>query len=169
MRIEKTLEEAQTVEQAGFRKGYSTVEHIFTLQQIIEKCYEYDKFDVYIMFIDFSKAFDSVEYNALFNALQEQGVHSALIEVLRVIYRVGKSSVKVNESKVPIQIERGVRQGDTISPRLFTACLRRVFSELPWAEKGIKVNGRSFSHLLFADDIVLFAKTKPELEAMVQE
>jgi hypothetical protein len=50
-----------------------------------------------------------------------------------------------------------VRQGDTISPKLFNAALESVFRKLKWENKGIMIDGEPLSHLHFADDIVLFA------------
>ena len=58
------------------------------------------------------------------------------------------------------KIERGVRQGDPISPKLFTSLLEDIFQELDWESKyGIKLNGFRLTNLRFADDVVLFAKT----------
>ena len=174
-RMERVLEEGQTREQAGFRRAFGTVEHIFTVQQVIERYREYEELlagrreYLYLVFVDFAKAFDSVEYNAVWKSLQEMGVSSHLIGILRKMYEVGKSKVKVNDSEVPIVIERGVRQGDTISPVLFTACLRSVFRTLEWDEKGVRMNGEYLSHLDFADDIVLFARSRKQAEEMVRE
>ena len=48
-----------------------------------------------------------------------------------------------------------MRQGDTISPKLFTACLEYVFKELEWEDYGVNINGEKLNHLKFADDLVL--------------
>uniref|UniRef100_A0A914PPJ6 Reverse transcriptase domain-containing protein n=1 Tax=Panagrolaimus davidi TaxID=227884 RepID=A0A914PPJ6_9BILA len=56
-------------EQAGFRKCYSTVDHIYSLNQVFEKCREYNM-PLYVVFIDFKKAFDSVELPAIWEALE---------------------------------------------------------------------------------------------------
>lgn len=58
-RIERTLNEKQTPEQAAYRKGYSTMDHLHTVRQIMEKTMEY-KLPLYLAFIDYEKAFDSV-------------------------------------------------------------------------------------------------------------
>ena len=57
-------------EQAGFRKGCSTTDHLQALNQIIEKSNEYNS-PLCIGFIDFEKAFDTVEDFALFEAFKK--------------------------------------------------------------------------------------------------
>ena len=66
-----------------------------------------------------------------------------------------------------IRIKRGVRQGDTISPKLFTATLESIFRRLNWKNKGVKIDGAFPSNLRFADDIFLCTETPQEL--MLQE
>ena len=91
-RIEKAITEEQDVTQAGFRAGFSTNDHILTLCELIEKCREH-QVPLILCFVDFEKAFDTVEMNALWNALQEQGIHGRLIRLLRNIYSVAKSEI----------------------------------------------------------------------------
>lgn len=61
IRMEKDLERHQPPEQAGFRSNFSTTDHIFTVNQLIEKCSEFNK-KIYICFVDYQKAFDSLEH-----------------------------------------------------------------------------------------------------------
>ena len=62
-----------------------------------------------------------------------------------------------------------MRQGDTISPKLFTAALEDVFRTLNWENQGIMIDGEQLNHLRFADDIVLFAYNVETAEKMLQE
>jgi len=68
-----------------------------------------------------------------------------------------------------ISINRSVRQGDTISPKLFTLVLEDVFRKLYWDKKGLRVEGEYLSNLRFADDIVLISSTKEELVGRLKE
>ena len=68
-----------------------------------------------------------------------------------------------------IRIKRGVRQGDTISPKLFTATLESIFRRLNWENKGVKIDGEFLSNLRFAEDIFLCTETPQELQQMLQE
>ncbi|CAG9116951.1 unnamed protein product [Plutella xylostella] len=79
-------------------------------------------------------------------------------------------SVRLHEhSTKPIQLQRGVRQGDVISPKLFTCALEDVFKLVEWKRLGINVNGEYISHLRFADDIVIMAETLEELGEMLTD
>ncbi|EYC28837.1 hypothetical protein Y032_0007g3453 [Ancylostoma ceylanicum] len=80
-----------------------------------------------------------------------------------------RSGMEVGEMTVPIKICRGVRQGDTISPKLFTATLEHVFRKLAWDDYGLSVSGNQLNNLRFADDVVLIAKSTEELQAMVND
>ena len=79
------------------------------------------------------------------------------IEILKDIYTDSSVTVGLhlhNESE-KISIKRGVRQGDTISPKLITATLESIFRWLNWENKGVKIDGEFLSNLRFADDIFL--------------
>ena len=60
----------QPVEQAGFRSGFSTNDHLQVMRSLIEKCNEY-KIGIVLIFIDFEKAFDSVETWSILDSLDE--------------------------------------------------------------------------------------------------
>ena len=68
-----------------------------------------------------------------------------------------------------IRIKRGVRQGDTISPKLFKATPESTFKRLKWQNKGVKIDGEFLSDLRFADDIFVCPETPQELQHMLQE
>ena len=74
-----TLEQHQTREQAGFRAGFSTTDHIQVVNQLQEKANEYK---ILLCFLDYKKAFDSIEFTPFLNALKNQGVDQAYITIL---------------------------------------------------------------------------------------
>ena len=67
------------------------------------------------------------------------------------------------------QIQKGVRQGDTLSPILFNDGLEQVFRMLKWDNKGISINGDKLNHLRFADDTVLISNNGEEAQEMPNE
>uniref|UniRef100_A0A7I4XU18 Reverse transcriptase domain-containing protein n=1 Tax=Haemonchus contortus TaxID=6289 RepID=A0A7I4XU18_HAECO len=69
--------------------------------------------------------------------------------------------------EVIINVKRGVRQGDTISLKLFSAALENIMRHLEWEDLGVKVDGRYLHHLRFADDIVLITPNIEQAERML--
>ncbi|KAK6762364.1 hypothetical protein RB195_023180 [Necator americanus] len=167
-RIEKVLDEGQPCEQAGFRKGFSTIDHIHTVSKLIEVSREY-KMPLCLTFIDLKKAFDSVETEAVVEALDNQGVPTQYIKVLRELYSNFTTGISPFYKNIIIDVKRGVRQGDTISPKIFTATLENAMRKLEWDDMGVKVDGRQLHHLRFADDIVLVTPSISQAERMLTE
>ncbi|KAI8440552.1 hypothetical protein MSG28_001794 [Choristoneura fumiferana] len=166
-RLARRLDEFQPPEQAGFRSGYSTIDHIHTVRQIIQKTEEYNR-PLCLAFVDYEKAFDSIEIWSVLESLQRCQVDWRYIQVLRGLYNAATMAVQVqNRQSEPIPLHRGVRQGDVISPKLFTNALEDVFKTLDWKGRGININGEYLSHLRFADDIVIVAETLQDLQHML--
>ena len=165
-RMDKALNEFEDVTQTGFRRGYGTQDNIHVMRQLAEKCNEF-RMPLYIGFVDFRKAFDLVEWSAVWEALHTHGVSTTLIHALRRIYETSKTLIAVNEDKVEVPVRRGVRQGDTLSPRLFNAVLRHAMDTIDWEDCGHVIDGVPLSHLEYADDIALIAKSRPEMISML--
>ncbi|KAL0852521.1 hypothetical protein ABMA27_017001 [Loxostege sticticalis] len=166
-RLARRFDDFQPPEQAGFRKGFSTIDHIHTLRQIIQKTEEYNQ-PLCLAFVDYEKAFDSIETWAVLQSLQRCQIDYRYIEVLKCLYKNATMSVRLQDQySKPIQLQRGVRQGDVISPKLFTAALEDVFKLLDWSGLGININGEYITHLRFADDIVVMAETLEDLGTML--
>ena len=116
-RLKTELDEQQLREQAGFRKGFSTTVHLHAINQLIEKANEY-QLDLCIGFIDYEKAFDSNEPPDLFKAMGEIGINEDYVCILEYIYinAISRIHLDKNVSQI-VKIYRGVRQGDTLSPK----------------------------------------------------
>ena len=91
------------------------------------------------------------------------------VNVLKYIYKQAKSFIRLHKDSKQFQVSRGVRQGDTSSPKLFTAYLEKVLRKLNWSRRGILIDGEYLSHLRFADDIIIFTRNIAELHEMLQE
>ncbi len=103
-RIYNQLNFNQPREQAGFRKGFSTIEHTLTVNQLIEKSEEYN-FELYL-FIDFHKTFDTVNYNHLWRARLNQLLEIKIIKILPAIYKNLKACVKTDRKGPTFYIQR---------------------------------------------------------------
>lgn len=167
-RIYDTLDRSQPPEQAGFRKKFSTVDHIQTLTQIIEKTKEY-RIDVVLAFIDFNKAFDSIYHHSAWKALATQGVPENIINILENLYQNSVAHIALDKKGDIFKVGRGVKQGDPLSPNIFNAVLEDVFRKLEWDNYGLKIDGVQINNLRFADDIVLIGKNSEEINVMIED
>ena len=120
-RISEKMEEENKIqeEQAGFRAGRSCTDQIFTLRNIIEQCHEW-RFPLFINFVDFSKAFDSIHRDTLWKILSTYGIPPKLISMIKIFYNNFKCAVKQQGTDLDwFEVKTGVRQGCVISPFLF--------------------------------------------------
>ncbi|KAE9419854.1 hypothetical protein Angca_004258 [Angiostrongylus cantonensis] len=124
-RIDRTLDEGQPCEQAGFRKGFSTMDHIHTLTRLTEVSREYKR-PLCLTFIELEKAFDSIDIEAVMEALGSQGVLTQYIKVLREVCENFTTKISPFYNDINADVKRGVKLGDTNSPKLFTVTLQNV-------------------------------------------
>ena len=136
--------------------------HLHAVNQLIEKCPEF-KIPLAVALLDYNKALDSVEIQDVIEALKEQEVDEVYIEIHKHIYRHTNSFIRLHKDSKPFKLKKGVRKGDTSSPKLFTACLEKVVRNLNWNHKGIKIDGTYLNHLGFADGIILFSSNYRKL------
>ena len=121
-RLNAYLEEYELLNenQAGFRKQYSTTDHIFTLHCIIDLL-RFQKRKIYCTFIDFSKAFDSVWRIGLWRKLLNAKINGKFFNVIHNLYLNIKSCISLNNEKSAFfDSHCGVRQGENLSPVLFS-------------------------------------------------
>ncbi|KAK6734461.1 hypothetical protein RB195_017942 [Necator americanus] len=105
-RISRTLDEAQPQEQAGFRQGFSCLDHIQTVSRVIEVCREY-RLPLVLTFVDYEKAFDSVETNAILSALVDQGVDASYVRTLANCYERCTTRIQLFHRPLTIPIGKG--------------------------------------------------------------
>ncbi|CAD6199453.1 unnamed protein product [Caenorhabditis auriculariae] len=177
-RLEKKLDDFQPVSQAGFRRNFCCMDHIHTLTQVVERHREY-KLPLAIAFVDYKKAFDSVEVNAILNSLVSAGIATKYVDLISDCNEGTTTTIQLFDKKLTIPIGKGVRQGDTISPKLFSTALEDVMRQLDWDTerdwesdnevRGINIDGKVLTNLRFADDIVIFANNTADLSTMLND
>ena len=146
--------------QYGFVKGASTTDAIHAIRILAEKHREKHK-ELHAAFLDLEKAFDRVPHEVIWWALRKRMVPEEYVDVIKMIYRKATSHVRTaaGQSK-EFAIKVGVHQGSVLSPLLFITVMDAVTRELhkpqPW-------------NLLYADDIVLLAQSRQELELDLQK
>ena len=115
-------------EQAGFRKGYSTIDHVFVLQLVID-LYQSVQKRVFCAFIDYQTAFDSVDRSLLWQKQLSYNINGKLLMVIRQFYNRAKSCIKKdNMISEYFLCNIGVRQGDTLLPLLFALFINQYIS-----------------------------------------
>ena len=102
--------------QAGFRKDRGIRVQIANIYWIIIKAREFQK-NIYICFIDYTKAFDCVDHNKLWKILLEMGISEYLICLLRNLYAGQETTVRTAHGTMDwFKIGKGIRQGCILSP-----------------------------------------------------
>jgi hypothetical protein len=118
--------------------------------------------------LDISKAFDTVPHAAIEDALSRKGVPKFMTQLIRDSYRGITMVIRQGTTQVPIELRRGVKQGDPLSPLIFNAILEPLIEELE-KEKGFAINNEcQVSVLAFADDIILLAPGVPEAKRLLE-
>ena len=105
--------------QAGFRKDRSCTDQIATLRIIVEQSMEWDS-SLYINFVDYEKAFDSLDRDTLWKLLQHYGIPEKFISLIRSSYEdMACRVIHAGQLTDSFMVKTGVRQGCLLSPFLF--------------------------------------------------
>ena len=78
-------------------------------------------------------------------------------------------TIDLHKESNKINIRRDIRQGDTISPKLFMTALDSMFRQLTWETRSLKIEGEYLSHLHSTKDILICTNIPHELQQMLQE
>ena len=174
-RLVPILDSHQTPDQAGFRHNYSTDDHLFTTAILHEKSHEW-QLPLWVSAVDFKKAFDTIDHNKLWQALHHQSVPPPYIHLLQSLYSDQTATIKTDTTSRQFFIQRGVKQGDPLSSLLFNSLLEHIFQQLKQSWSARKVGIRlghttltTLTNLRFADDVLLFSATLPQLTSMLND
>lgn len=151
--------------QCGFTKGKSTIDAIHTVKQIMEKAHEY-KIRIELLFVDFQQAFDKVKRSKLMLALADMGIQSKLRRLINMTMSSNMVNIRTQKGETEeFVINKGVRQGDSLSATLFNLALEYVVRKF---NKGT-LRTREGQIIAYADDIVLITKNRRIMENMLEE
>ena len=122
---------------------------------------------IYFCIIDYTKAFDCVDYNKLWKTLQEMGIPDHLTCLLRNLYAGQEATVRTGHGTTDwFQIRKGVRQGCILSPCLFNLYAESIMRNtgLEETQAGIKIARRNISNFRYADDSTHKAESEEPLD-----
>ena len=139
--------------QAGFRKGRGTRDQIANIRWIMEKAREFQK-KFYFCFIDYTKAFDCVDHNKLWEILKEMEIPEHLTCLLRNLYAGQEATVRTGHGTTDwFQIGKRVHQGCILSLCIFNLYAEYMMRNagLEKAQAEIKIAERNINNLRYAD------------------
>lgn len=150
--------------QAGFRKDRRTTDNLFILRSLIDKYVKHGKKKLFLGFVDFHKAFDTVWHTGLFYKLQQNGIVGNVYNIIKDIYENVTLQVKYDgQLTPPFTSDNGVRQGDNLSPTLFNIYINDLeFDNTKCAPATIRE--QKITHLLYADDLLIISETAEGLQ-----
>ena len=141
----------------------------FSLRTIIEKTIA-NETPIFIHFVDFQKAFDSISREAVWNILSYYGIPKKYIDVITAVYEKTKCCVRIGrENTSSFEIKTGVRQGCVLSPFLFSLVIDYILKRIDDNNYGILVENKLLYDLDFADDIALLDTSNDNLQKSTNE
>ena len=149
--------------QNGFREKRSFIDHLTTITSIIENRKAVKKSTI-VVFVDFSKAYDTINRELLWTKLATYGIDGEMFQSLRSIYSNVKCPVKVNHHNTDwFCVKSGLKQGCILSTLLFNVYINDLSDVLSKLNKGILEDGTYINHLRYADELALITETENDL------
>ena len=174
--------------QCDVRGNRSTVDMTFCLRQLQEKCIEQDR-PLYVVFVDFSKAFDTVGRTGLRQLLKKHGCPDKFTTMIEELHTGMIANVSVGgEVSESFSVTNGIKQVCVLAPTLFSIFLSAMLDDaLRDMWEGVYIQSRQSTdlfnvahfrakakttrilmrELLFADDIALVAHSAEEMQKIV--
>jgi hypothetical protein len=153
-------------EQIGFKQGSRTADHMFSLKTLIDK-YNRNHKKLYTCFVDFKKAFDTVDHIGLLYKLKRCGIGDLMYNVIKDRYtglgdrtcvKIGNNLTETFKSKV------WVKQEDPMSATLFNIYINDVVRYFDDTCKPVFLGDTPINCLLYADDLIILSETKEGLQ-----
>jgi len=177
-RLKHVLPELISPCQVSFIPGRLIGDNVVIMQETLDTVRKKRNGKGYMVIkLDLEKAYDRLRWSFIRDTLQEMRLPQNLIEVIMLCITTSTMQILWNgdptEQFAPL---RRVRQGDPLSPYLFVACMKRLSQYIEelvrtsqWRPISICKNGPEISHLMFADDIILFAEATVEQAKVIKQ
>ena len=170
LRMKKCLSKNNIINENQFcHPGRLIHDNVHTLRLLIERAKQ-NKKPLHSIFLDCSKAFDFVNHTYLIEILQKRDCGDNFLNFVKCFLK-GTSKIRLNGfMSDDLEIERGVPQGETMSPFLFILAIDPLLNSIQKDKniKGIKVGNKRVKVMAYADDLVLITEDKDDATLMLE-
>lgn len=158
------------IPQINQQKGFSNEDgcrfNTILLKEVINKMK--NKNGGIITMIDITKAFDTIPHSMIGIGLQKKRVPTYIASFIKKMYDGCKTSIRAADNRnIEVELKRGVKQGDPLSPLLFNLAVEPIIECISKETTGISINNEAVAVLAFADDVVLIAKDATEAQKQI--
>lgn len=164
-------------EQKGCCKNAKGCKEQLTIDQIILEQTTKRAKNLHCCYIDYQKAFDSVPHSWLIEVMEIYKIHPNIVNFLKNNMAHWRTNIEIFAKTKPIRtsginIKCGIFQGDCLSALWFCIALNPLSNLLKNSKYGYKIKGNTnrevLSHLLYMDDLKIFASTKQHLDQQIK-
>lgn len=167
-----------TNEQKGCRKGsMGCKEQLIIDEAVMQQAYQQNR-NLHTCYIDYKKAFDMIPHTWLIEIMEIYKIHPNIVTFLRKCMQQWKTKINLSTNTETIEtellnIQRGIFQGDSLSALWFCMVINPLSRMLKTTKYGFKIQHNKatihkINHLLYMDDIKLYAATKDELNRLLK-
>ena len=169
-RLSKVMEQVVHADQTYCVPGRSIADNVSLIRDVIDVS-RILKLDVGLISLDQEKAFDRVEHKYLWDVLGAFGFSETFISMLKVMYCDVESILKINGGlSAPFKVNRGVRQGCSLSGMLYSLAIEPLLNTLRIRLNGISIPGciNPLRLSAYADDVVLLINGERDITALLK-
>ena len=173
-RLANTLDKYLSNTQYGFRKDKSTGDAIQLVRRVAEfGIGTHNK--LHMVLLDWEKAFDKVDRNKMFEALERMSINKKIINVIKSLYKETQFKVEIEgDSSNWLKQETGIRQGCPLSPYLFIIVMTVMFEDIK-EDPNLAINlikhrvpGADFDEIMYADDTICISQDTKTMNKFIQ-
>jgi len=155
-------------QQGGFLKFRGTVWQALLASMGIEVAREENN-EVWTAYIDIKKAYDCVNRELMWKILRKKGFSEKEVDIIKKLYEKEYTDIEIGGESTRIEMGRGLRQGCALSPLLFNLYIDGVIRERQNGGRGIKLGREKINVLAFADDLMIVAKKREDMEEEINK
>jgi len=170
-RLRQYSERQLPEEQTGFHAERGTRDALFIMQVMIEKFIDLENKELYLIFIDYSKAFDKVDDNGrLFDIMLDMGIPRHSVELVAGLYNNQEAAVRWNGQLAAwFPIEQGTTQGCNVSQTEFNLYAERIMRTVEENYEVVVIGGKRITNLRYANDTTLLASTQERIRKFFKD